>query len=160
MKMYLGNLQLSRYSDGLWSGRLVFDYRQVQEIILYFTQSRPALGPTESSIQWEPCAPSVDKNSLSVKLTSRLQLVRGQEWWRQVGVLISLWLSKGILFLQDNAAAHKAAITQPNLTDLKFEVLKYPAYSPDLAPSDYDLLPNLSIKPKTYQPPRIPPHPH
>jgi hypothetical protein len=29
------------------------------------------------------------------------------------------------------------------LTDLHFEALKHPAYSPDLAPSDYYLFPNL-----------------
>jgi hypothetical protein len=29
------------------------------------------------------------------------------------------------------------------LADLHFEVLKHPAYSPDLAPSDYYLFPNL-----------------
>jgi hypothetical protein len=69
-------------------------------------------------------------------------------------VLINFWLSKGILFLQDNADPHKAAITHHKLADLQFEVLKHPAYSPDLALSDYYLLPNLFIKPKTYQPPR------
>jgi hypothetical protein len=70
-----------------------------------------------------------------------------------VGVLISLWLSKGILFLQDNANPHKAAITHQKLSDFHFEVLKHPAYSADLAPSDYYLLHNLFIKPKTYQTP-------
>lgn len=39
-------------------------------------------------------------------------------------------LSKGALFLQDNACPHTAAITQFKLADL----LKYPVYSPDLAP--------------------------
>jgi histone-lysine N-methyltransferase SETMAR len=58
-------------------------------------------------------------------------------------MLISLWLSKGILFLQDNAAPHKAAITHQKLADLHFEFLKHPAYSPDLVPSDYYLFPNL-----------------
>jgi histone-lysine N-methyltransferase SETMAR len=52
-------------------------------------------------------------------------------------------LSKGILFLQDNAAPHKAAITHHKLADLHFEILKHPTYSPDLAPSDYYLFPNL-----------------
>jgi histone-lysine N-methyltransferase SETMAR len=37
-----------------------------------------------------------------------------------------------------------AAITHQKLTDLHFEVLKHPAYSPDLAPSDYYLLANLT----------------
>jgi histone-lysine N-methyltransferase SETMAR len=55
-------------------------------------------------------------------------------------------LSKGILFLQDNAAPHKAAITHPKFAHLHFEVLKYLAYSPDLAPSDYYLFPNLKTK--------------
>jgi hypothetical protein len=70
-----------------------------------------------------------------------------------VGVLISLWFSKGILFLQDNAAPHKTAIKRQKLADLHFEVLKHRVYSRDLAPSDYYLFPNLFIKPKTYQPP-------
>jgi histone-lysine N-methyltransferase SETMAR len=52
-------------------------------------------------------------------------------------------LSKGILFLQDNAAPHKVAITHQKFADLHFEVLKHPAYSPDLAPLDYYLFPNL-----------------
>jgi histone-lysine N-methyltransferase SETMAR len=47
------------------------------------------------------------------------------------------------LFLQDNAALHKAAITHQKLADLHFEVLKHSAYSPDLAPSDYYPFPNL-----------------
>jgi hypothetical protein len=36
-------------------------------------------------------------------------------------------LSKGILFLQDNAAFHKAAIMHHKLADLHFEVLECPA---------------------------------
>jgi hypothetical protein len=64
-----------------------------------------------------------------------------------VGVLISLWLSKGILFLQDNAACHKAAVTQQRLVDVHSEVLKHPAYTPDLTPSDCYLFPSLFIKP-------------
>jgi hypothetical protein len=57
------------------------------------------------------------------------------------------------LFLQDKAAPHKAATTHQKVADLHSAVLKYPAYSPDLAPSDYYLFPNLFIKSKTYQPP-------
>jgi hypothetical protein len=48
-------------------------------------------------------------------------------------------------FLQDNAAdnaaPHKVAIMHQELADLHFEVLKHPAYLPDLAPSDL-LLPS------------------
>jgi hypothetical protein len=52
-------------------------------------------------------------------------------------------LLNGILFLQDNAAPHKVAITHQKLTDLHFEVLKHTAYSPELATLDYWLSPNL-----------------
>jgi hypothetical protein len=41
--------QLSRYSNGLRAGRLGFDYRQGQEIILYSTVSRLALDTTYAS---------------------------------------------------------------------------------------------------------------
>jgi hypothetical protein len=48
-------------------------------------------------------------------------------------------LSKGIFFLQDNSAPHKAAIMQKILTDFNFEVLKHPA----LTPSGYYLFHKL-----------------
>jgi hypothetical protein len=49
------------------------------------------------------------------------------KFYLYVELLISFWLSKGILFRQDNAAPHKAAITHQKLADLHFEVLKHPA---------------------------------
>lgn len=52
-------------------------------------------------------------------------------------------LRKGVLFLQDNAPAHKAGKTMNVLKDLGFECIDHPPYSPDLAPSDYFLFPNL-----------------
>jgi hypothetical protein len=86
-----------------------------------------------------------------MKLNVLCEVVR--TWYVLVRVLISLWLSKGILFLQDCAAPHKVAIMHQKLADLHFEVLKRPAYLPDLAPSDYCLFPNLFIQPKNYKPP-------
>jgi hypothetical protein len=47
-------------------------------------------------------------------------------------------LSKEILFLEDNTAPHKAAIIHEKLVDLHFEILKHPAFSPDLVPSEYE----------------------
>jgi hypothetical protein len=47
---------LSRYSDGLPAGRLLFDSRQGQEIFLYSTASGPTLGPTQSLMQCVPGA--------------------------------------------------------------------------------------------------------
>jgi len=48
-------------------------------------------------------------------------------------------LSERVLLLHDNARPHTAAHTVDTLRDLKFEVLKHPPYSPDLAPSDFRL---------------------
>ena len=41
--------------------------------------------------------------------------------------------------LHDNARPHTAAHTMDTICALKFEVLKHPPYSPDLAPSDFHL---------------------
>jgi len=48
-------------------------------------------------------------------------------------------LSKRVLLLHDNARPHTAAHTVDTLRDLKFEVLKHPPYSLDLAQSDFNL---------------------
>ena len=48
-------------------------------------------------------------------------------------------LSKGIVFLHDNAHPHTAAHTLETLQKLKFEALARPPCSPDLALSDYHL---------------------
>ena len=52
-------------------------------------------------------------------------------------------VTKGVLFLHDNAPAHRALATQKKLAHLGFQYLNHPPYSPDLAPSDYHLFPGL-----------------
>jgi len=52
-------------------------------------------------------------------------------------------ITKGVLFLHDNAPAHRALAIQKKLAYLGFQCLNYPPYSPDLAPSDYHLFPGL-----------------
>jgi len=52
-------------------------------------------------------------------------------------------VTKGVLFLHDNAPAHWALATQKKLAYLGFQCLHHPPYSPDLAPSDYHLFPGL-----------------
>jgi transposase len=47
------------------------------------------------------------------------------------------------LLLHDNARPHTARATIEALETLKFEVLSYPPYSPDLAPSDFHFSPHL-----------------
>jgi len=51
-------------------------------------------------------------------------------------------ITKGVLFLHDNAPAHRALATQ-KLAYLGFQCLVHPPCSPDLAPSDYHLFPGL-----------------
>jgi histone-lysine N-methyltransferase SETMAR len=52
-------------------------------------------------------------------------------------------VTNGVLFLHDNASAHRPLATQKELAYLGFQSLDHPPYSPDLAPSDYHLFPGL-----------------
>ena len=52
-------------------------------------------------------------------------------------------VTKGVLFLHDNAPAYWALATRKKLAYLDFQCLDHPPYSPDLAPSDYHLFPGL-----------------
>jgi len=52
-------------------------------------------------------------------------------------------VTKGVLFLHDNAPAHRGLATQKQLAYLGFQCLDHPPYSPDLAPSDYHLFTGL-----------------
>jgi len=54
--------------------------------------------------------------------------------------------TKRVLFLHDNASAHRALATQKKLAYLGFQCLDHPPYSPDLASSDYRLVPGLKKK--------------
>jgi len=51
--------------------------------------------------------------------------------------------TKGVLFLHDNAPAHRALATQKKLAYLGFQCYDHTPYSPDLAPSGYHLFPGL-----------------
>lgn len=59
---------------------------------------------------------------------------------------------KSVLFQQDNAPPHRAAITQETLAELGWTILRHPVYSPDLAPSDFHLFPALKrdLKGRTF----------
>lgn len=48
-------------------------------------------------------------------------------------------LTQGVLLLHDNARPHTAHLTINTIRQLNWEVLEHPAYSPDLAPSDFHL---------------------
>ena len=59
---------------------------------------------------------------------------------------------KGVIFHQDNARPHTSFVTRKKLLELGWEVMPYPPYSPDLAPSDYCLFRLLQnhLKRKTF----------
>ena len=52
-------------------------------------------------------------------------------------------VTKGVLFLHDNASAHRTLATQKKLAYLGVQCLDHPPYSPDLTPSDFHLFPGL-----------------
>ena len=53
-----------------------------------------------------------------------------------------MW-TRGPILLHDNCRVHKNALVQAAIKQCKLEELPHPAYSPDLAPSDFYLFPNL-----------------
>ena len=52
-------------------------------------------------------------------------------------------LSKGVLLQQDNARVHTCKVAMDAVERKGYELIPHPAYSPDLAPSDFFLFPNL-----------------
>ena len=52
-------------------------------------------------------------------------------------------LSKGVLLQQDNARVHTCKVAMDAVERNWYELIPHPAYSPDLAPSDFFLFPNL-----------------
>ena len=62
-------------------------------------------------------------------------------------------LRHGVLLLHDNALVHKSSIVQAAIQYPGFIESNYPAYSPELAPSDYHLLSNLknSFRSKNFE---------
>jgi histone-lysine N-methyltransferase SETMAR len=54
------------------------------------------------------------------------------------------WLAhRKILFHYDNAPAHSSGVVAAKLMELGFQLVPHPLFSPDLAPSDYYLFPNM-----------------
>ena len=52
-------------------------------------------------------------------------------------------LSKGVLLQQDHARVHTCKVAMDAVERNGHELIPHPAYSPDLAPSDFFLFPNL-----------------
>ena len=52
-------------------------------------------------------------------------------------------LSKGVLLQQDNATVHTCKVAMDAVERNGYKLIPHPAYSPDLAPSDFFLFPNF-----------------
>ena len=52
-------------------------------------------------------------------------------------------VSKGVLLLHDNASVHKSKVAQAAIHQAGFAELNHPAYSPDIAPTDYHMFSHL-----------------
>ena len=52
-------------------------------------------------------------------------------------------LTCGVLLLWDKARAHTAQVAMTAATECGFEILPHPPYSPDMAPSDFNLFQKL-----------------
>ena len=52
-------------------------------------------------------------------------------------------LSKGVLLQQDKARVHTCKVAMDTVERNGYELIPHPAYSPDLAPSDFFLFPNF-----------------
>jgi len=52
-------------------------------------------------------------------------------------------LRRGLLLLHDNAPVHKSRLSLAVIQEWGFQLINHPAYSPDLAPSDYFLFGDL-----------------
>ena len=52
-------------------------------------------------------------------------------------------LSKGVLLQQDNARVHTCKVAMDAVERNGYDLIPHPAYSPDLAPSNFFLFPNL-----------------
>jgi histone-lysine N-methyltransferase SETMAR len=119
-----------------------------------------------ASLQWKhPSSPSVKK----FKVTPSAGKVMLTVFWDSQGVLLARFqkkgdnvnaasycevllmlrdairkkrpglLTRGVLLLHDNARPHTARLTRERIDQLGWKLLEHPAYSPDLAPSDYHL---------------------
>ena len=49
-----------------------------------------------------------------------------------------------VLLLQDNAPPYRAGVTMATIEECSLQLLEYPQYSPDLAPSDFFLFPEMN----------------
>jgi histone-lysine N-methyltransferase SETMAR len=124
----------------------------------------------EQSKQWVPSGESAPKKAKMVPSAGK---VMPTVFWDSQAIILIIYLEKGkiitgapysllldrlktelqekhpqsahkkILFHHDNAPAHFSGVVATKLMELGFQLIPHPPFSPDLAPSDYYLFPNM-----------------
>jgi len=105
-------------------------------------KSQPSAGKLLLTGCWDSQGPILEHymaKSVTVTRVNYCNMLRNE----MRPVIRSKWrgrLTQGVLLLHDNARSHAAHLTINTIRQLNWEVLEDPAYSPDLAPSDFHLL--------------------
>lgn len=104
----------------------------------------PSAGKTMATVFWD------SKGILLIEYTKKGETITGASYAITLCKLRDAIkekrrgkLTAGVLLLHDNAPVHKARVAKAAMQDCGFEEINHPPYSPDLAPSDYYLFPNL-----------------
>jgi [histone H3]-lysine36 N-dimethyltransferase SETMAR len=105
---------------------------------------QPSAGKIMASIFWDA------KGILLIDFLDRGATITGQYYADLIAKLREAiksqrrgMLRRGVLFHQDNAPVHESRVAVAAIHEAGFELLDHPPYSPDLAPSDFHLFPNL-----------------
>lgn len=104
----------------------------------------PSAGKIMATVFWD------SKGILLIEYTKKGETINAEKYsttLRRLRVAIKEkrrgMLAKKVLLLHDNAPVHTARLSKAAVRECGFEEINHPPYSPDLAPSDYFLFPNL-----------------
>lgn len=104
----------------------------------------PSAGKVMASVFWD------SQGVILIEYLQQGQTVTGQYYSGQLRRLREAikekrpgMLTRGVLFHQDNAPAHTSVVAMATIHDCGFNLVPHPPYSPDLAPSDFHLFPQL-----------------
>ncbi|XP_071097976.1 histone-lysine N-methyltransferase SETMAR-like [Haliotis cracherodii] len=103
-------------------------------------KSVPSAGKVMASVFWDSEG-VIMVDWLPVTGAYYMELLR--QLREKIKVMRRGQLTKGGFYHHDNAPAHRSLIAMAKNHDCGFELLQHPPYSPDLAPSDYHLFPQL-----------------